>query len=300
MLALQIQAFGVPDGLQLVDLPRPQPHDDEVLVEVRAAGLNPSDLANVYGRFPQTTLPRIPGRDFAGVIVEGPAELIGTEIWGTGEFGFTRDGTHAQLLVVPRAAVCVKPATLSMEHAAAVGVPFLTAWLMLQAARVESHASVLIIGARGAVGNAAAQLARLRGLRVFGVQREGPQGDECYEVISSSTQEVAATVRSLTDGHGVDACLDTVSGALFAAGLASLAHGGRFVAITARDDGIVHVNLRDFYHRELHLIGVDSLQVDALQTTRLSEALGAYHRLGQALRTGASSMKTVLIPDTLL
>ncbi len=73
MQALQFSATGSLDSLQLNDLPKPVPGAGEVLVEVRAAGLNPSDLKNVLGRFPYTTTPRTPGRDFSGVVVEGPA-----------------------------------------------------------------------------------------------------------------------------------------------------------------------------------------------------------------------------------
>ena len=82
------------DSLQLCDLPRPVPGAGEVLIEVRATGLNPSDLKNVLGRFPYTTTPRIPGRDFSGVVVEGSAELLGKAVWGgTGTgFSFNRDG----------------------------------------------------------------------------------------------------------------------------------------------------------------------------------------------------------------
>src|ERR1700757_28580 len=102
MKALRFEATGSLDNLRLVHVPPPRPQPEEVVVEVRAAGLNPSDCKNVLGFFPYTTLPRTPGRDFAGVIVDGPSELIGEEVWGSGrEFGFTRDGSHAERIVVP-------------------------------------------------------------------------------------------------------------------------------------------------------------------------------------------------------
>lgn len=82
MQALQFSTTGSLDALQLNDLPTPVPGAEEVLVEVRAAGLNPSDLKNVLGRFPYTTTSRIPGRDFSGVVVEGPPELQGKAVWG--------------------------------------------------------------------------------------------------------------------------------------------------------------------------------------------------------------------------
>ena len=95
MKALVFDRTGSLDALSLQHVAPPRPQPGEVVVEVCAAGLNPSDVKNVLGRFPYTTLPRIPGRDFSGVVVDGPAEMIGEEVWGTGkEFGFVRDGTR--------------------------------------------------------------------------------------------------------------------------------------------------------------------------------------------------------------
>jgi NADPH:quinone reductase-like Zn-dependent oxidoreductase len=125
MKALRIERFGAPsDVLKVVEVDQAPTCPDEVRVRVEAAGVNPSDVANVHGRFPITTLPRIVGRDFAGTVVEGPADLIGLPVWGTGgDVGFTRDGTHAEFINVLKAAVSRRPRNLSAEQAAAVGVP---------------------------------------------------------------------------------------------------------------------------------------------------------------------------------
>ena len=78
---------------------------------------------------PNAVFPRTPGRDFAGVVVEGPADLIGAEVWGTGgDVGISRNGSHAERLVLPRTAIARKPANLSMLEAGTVGVPFVTAY----------------------------------------------------------------------------------------------------------------------------------------------------------------------------
>ena len=77
MQAIVIERFGDPSELRPTESPRPQPQVDEVLVEVHAAAVNRSDVLNARGSFPFTTLPRIPGRDFAGVVVEGPDDLVG-------------------------------------------------------------------------------------------------------------------------------------------------------------------------------------------------------------------------------
>lgn len=90
MKALQFSATGDLAALRVVEVATPAPAAGEVLVQIKAAGLNPSDVKNVLGRFPYTTLPRIPGRDFAGVVVQGPPALVGQEVWGTGrDLGFS-------------------------------------------------------------------------------------------------------------------------------------------------------------------------------------------------------------------
>src|SRR5271167_788426 len=119
MKALRFSEFGDLTNLKLEEVPAPSLAANEVLVQVRAASINPSDVKNVQGKMEGATLPRIPGRDFAGVVVEGPSNLNGTEIWGTGgDVGFTRDGSHAEFIAIPAAAALPKPPNLSFEEAA--------------------------------------------------------------------------------------------------------------------------------------------------------------------------------------
>src|SRR5277367_3762073 len=130
MRAIRFETFGDPSVLKLVEAPAPAADDRTALVRVMAASINPSDVKNVAGAMKQTTLPRTPGRDYAGVVERGPAEWIGAEVWGTGgDVGFTRDGAHAQRIAIPVAALVRKPAALSFEEASCVGVNFVVAWL---------------------------------------------------------------------------------------------------------------------------------------------------------------------------
>src|SRR5581483_11459569 len=117
MKAIQIQQFGEPaSALKLIDAPRQWLRDGDVRVRIEAAGINPSDVVNIRGGFSSTTLPRTPGRDFAGEVVEGPERLIGLRVWGTGsDIGSTRDGTHAESIDIPAEAVAERPAALSAE-----------------------------------------------------------------------------------------------------------------------------------------------------------------------------------------
>jgi NADPH:quinone reductase len=244
------------------------------LIRVKAAGLNPSDLTNVKGGFAQTALPRTPGRDYAGVVEEGPKEWLGVEVWGSGaEFGFTEDGTHAEYVIVPAASLARKPANLGFAAAAAAGVPFMAAYAALvETAGLREGETALIIGAAGSVGRAALQLVKIRKARAIGVGREAGE-IHGMEVISSSG-DVAAAVRDRTDGRGVDVCLDAVGGPMFQAALASLANGGRLAVIAAaKGDANVTFNMRDFYHRQLRLLGVDTLQKGAVASAAIHREL---------------------------
>src|SRR3984957_19565648 len=118
MRALRFKAFGDPSVLRLAEAPAPAAGERTALVRVLAASINPSDVKNVAGAMKQTSLPRIPGRDYAGVVEAGPAGWIGAEVWGTGgDAGFTRDGTHAEMIAVPVDSLRRKPETLSFDQA---------------------------------------------------------------------------------------------------------------------------------------------------------------------------------------
>lgn len=280
MKRLRFDRFGV-DALRIEEASRPAIAAGQALVRVKAAGLNPSDLTNVKGGFPQTKLPGTPGRDYSGLVEEGPEEWIGAEVWGSGaELGFTVDGTHADYLVVPAASLSRKPANLAFAAAAAAGVPFLAAYIaVIETAGLREGETALITGAGGSVGRAACQLAKWRKARAIGVDREA---DEIHgmEVIASNV-DVAAAVRDRTGGRGVDVCLDAVGGPLFRAALASLAIGGRLAVIAAaKSDPNVTFDMRDFYHRELRLFGVDTLKMDATKSAAIHRKLGPLFESG--------------------
>ena len=129
MRALRFNQFGGPDVLHVADLPDPHATAKEAVIRVKAASVNPSDVKNVAGQMDWTVLPRTPGRDFAGVVVSGPAEWGGAKVWGTGgDVGFTRDGSHAELMKVPVEALARKPEKLTFDEASAVGVNFVVGW----------------------------------------------------------------------------------------------------------------------------------------------------------------------------
>src|SRR3712207_6375845 len=109
-------AAGITPSIEARRLARERPHD--VLVEIKAAAVNPSDVKAAIGMMPYAVFPRTPGRDYAGVVIEGPSELVGQEVFGSsGDLGIRRDGTHASHLVVEADAVVPKPAKISLPEA---------------------------------------------------------------------------------------------------------------------------------------------------------------------------------------
>src|SRR5919107_1586782 len=216
MRAILIEEFGEPSELRQSEVPKPEPEEDEVLIQVHAAAVNRSDVLNARGSFPFTTLPRIPGRDFAGVVVEGPQELVGAEVWGTGggELGFIRDGSHARYLAVPRDAVAPKSDTLSLEEAAASGLAYVTAGsALLELGGVSSGETVLITGAAGGVGSAASMIARWKGARVIGAIKDASERARAERagvetIIDTSDENTTESVLAATDGEGANLALD--------------------------------------------------------------------------------------------
>lgn len=259
MRTLRFSNFGSPSSvLRFEEIPTTTSSDGELLVQLRAAAINPSDVWNVEGRFSQTTLPRTPGRDFSG-IVASKGQYSGKEVWGTGPgLGLTRDGAHAEYISVPAEFVAPKPETLTFEQAAAIGVPFTTAWAaLMDAAQLKAGETILIVGAAGSVGNAAVQIANWKQARVFGAVKGSDPVPGLQAVINTNV-DLRQQVLDLTGGKGVDVVFDTVGGPMFEPALRSLRLGGRQAAIASTGGSRVSFDLVDFYHNRAHLIGVDS------------------------------------------
>jgi NADPH:quinone reductase-like Zn-dependent oxidoreductase len=268
--------------LKVEEVPTPSPSDGEALVEVKAAGINPSDVKNVEGKMHGTTLPRIPGRDFAGVVVRGPADWIGKEVWGTGgDIGFTRDGSHAQFILLPATALALKPKNLSMDAAGSAGLVFVTAWsALVTAANVLENETVLIIGAGGGVGSAAVQIAKARGAKVIGAVRavedeKRVRENGADEIINTSSAKLDAV-----GGKAADVVFDT-SGQMFAQSIEAAAMGGRIPIIAAMPDGQATFNLRNLYRKELRVIGVDTRRLDVIACAKLLNQMQGNFESGQ-------------------
>jgi NADPH:quinone reductase-like Zn-dependent oxidoreductase len=254
--------------------------EDDLLIEIKAAAVNPSDVKAATGLMPYAVFPRTPGRDYAGVVIDGPEGWIGREVFGSsGDLGIRRDGTHATHFVVEAEAVVEKPAGISWEEAAGIGVPFVTAMEGLRRAGIpKAGETVLVMGVNGKVGQAAVQIASWRGARVIGVVRK----DEPYEghassqveVIDASATDVAPRVRELTGGKGADVVFNTVGDPYFQAAHQSLALRGRQILIAAVDR-IVPFNILEFYRGQHTYVGIDTLGLSSIATGAVLRELGA-------------------------
>lgn len=252
---------------------------NELLVEVKAAAVNPSDVKAATGLMPYAVFPRTPGRDYAGVVIDGPADWIGREVFGSsGDLGIRRDGTHATHLVVEADAAVEKPQNISWEEAAGIGVPFVTAMEGLgRAGTPKSNETVLVMGVNGKVGQAAAQIASWHGARVIGVVRKNEpyagHANGKVEIIDASVTDVAIRVRELTDGKGADIVFNTVGDPYFQAAHQSLALRGRQILIAAIDR-IVQFNILEFYRGQHTYVGIDTLGLSSIATGAVLRELG--------------------------
>lgn len=252
---------------------------EDLLIKVLAAGVNRSDALACRGVIPGP-YPRILGRDFAGEVVDGPDAWLGRRVWGSGgsEFGLSRDGTHAEFLVTPPSTVAILPDGLDYVDAAASGLSYVTAsaaWL-----RAGAHfpgATVVVTGAVGGVGAAAAGLASAGGARVVGVVLEREEATALAEpgideVVCSDRDDVAGAIRDLTAGEGAAFAVDTVGGALVADLAAAMAIGGCITVLsTPPGDATAPINMLDYYRSEVRLHGLHTGRLPADEAAALLE-----------------------------
>jgi len=322
MQALKILDHGSVSALVASDVPTPVLSAGDVLIEVQAAGINPSDVLSAQGGFPDARLPRILGRDFAGVVVDGPQNLLGLEVWGSGgDLGIARDGTHAEYLAIPSDAVSVRPKNLSIEEAATVGVPFQTAWIaLIERGQLKAGEWVVISGATGSVGTAATQIAAAIGANVIALVRNTDEDSQVLQAKTTAiahldTNDLGDIVKRLTEGRGADLAINGVGEAVFHPLLDSLAPFGRmslFSVLSGRDTTI---DLKQLYRNNLTLYGVNTATVDVTMGAKILDNLTSLFEAGTllvpkvvnrypfsqaALAYGSLAKgKSVLIPDRL-
>jgi NADPH2:quinone reductase len=253
---------------KLTHIETPKINDDECLVKIYASGVNQSDVKALLGKMPNLTWPRVPGRDYSGVVVEGPRNLIGKEVWGTGgDLGMSRNGAHAEFNVIASAGIREKPKNLSMFEAGSIGVSWTCAWLgMMQGANVSAGETVVVFGANGKVGEAAIQIATAKGASVIGFERSrndylGHTNSPVDIVNLEKEPDIHKAIMDRTDGKGADIIMNTVGSPYFDAACNSIAKQGRQIIIsTIVEENLI--NLRTFYRGNYQMIGVSNMDHD--------------------------------------
>ncbi len=242
MKAIRIHAYGGPDVLVYEDAPRPSIGDNEVLVKVHAASLNPVDRFTRAGYLQQMInfpLPMVPGLDLSGVV-----EAIGSDVRslavGHAVYGYSsmaRQGAYAEYAAVKETEVAPKPATVDHVHAAAVPLAALSAWQALDAASLGPGQTILIHGAGGGVGTFAVQFALERGARVLGTASGGKI--ELLRQMGVSEAIDYTTTRFEDVAHDVDVVMDNIGGEVTERSWGVLKPGGILVTPAGQPDPAV-------------------------------------------------------------
>ena len=236
MKAMRAHQFGGPEQLRFEDAPEPQPQAGQVLIRVRAAGINPADLVRLAGRLGQLPLPYIPGTDVCGE-VEGVGSGVTHVSKGDRVFGRALSGGYAEKTCLAASEAVRLPANLSFEEGAAIPIPFYTAYHALHnKATVKAGETVLVSAGGGGVGVAAIQLAKVAGARVLTTVGSREKAERTRTLGADSAinyreQDFVAEVLKVTDGKGVDVIIENVAADNFAQDFAAIAVNGRIVLI---------------------------------------------------------------------
>ena len=218
MKAIIVREFGAADVMKLEDVPTPSPSENQVLVKIEAAGVNPVDTYIRSGLYPaKPNLPFTPGKDGAGIV-----EAIGETVtkFKVGDRVLTADsvsGTYAEFCLCEEKHLIKLPENVSFEQGAGVFVPFATAYRALfQKAKAKSGETVLVHGASGGVGIAAVQWAKNAGLTVIGTA-SSVEGKQLVKeqgadfVLDHADENYLEEIKQITDGKGVDVILEMLA-----------------------------------------------------------------------------------------
>lgn len=263
------------DPLLLVDAPDPQPGEGELLVRVRAAGVNRADLLQRRGGYaPPPGASPILGLEIASEVVQP----LGDFKAGDRVMAVITGGGYAELATVPLGVAMRIPDTLSFEEAAAIPEAFLTAHLNLfTLGRLHGHESVLVHAGGSGVGTAAIQLAKANGAFVFTTAGSDDKLARCRELgadvgINYKEESFLERVQSVTDGRGVDIILDFVGAPYWNDNLAALAVGGRLMLIGFLGSAAGEMSLGAVMGKSLTISGTTLRRTPLPQKIALTEA----------------------------
>jgi NADPH:quinone reductase-like Zn-dependent oxidoreductase len=240
MKAVVVHEYGGPEVLKLEDIPRPEPGENEILVRVIAAGVNPVDGLIRSGKFAQffnTKLPLIPGYDIAGVVEKTGAKITrfkaGDAVYAY--IGLKEGGGYAEYAIATEKEVAAKPKSIGYVEAAAIPVVALTAWqALIDTAKLSAGQTVLIHGGSGGVGSFAIQIAKSRGAKVIATAST-PNQDFLKQLGADVAIDYTKT-KFENAAKDVDVVLDSVGKDTLARSYRVLKKGGFIVSLVARPD----------------------------------------------------------------
>ncbi|KQP45584.1 NAD(P)H-quinone oxidoreductase [Pseudorhodoferax sp. Leaf274] len=264
MKAIEITTPGAPEVLQLAERPDPVAGAGEVLLRVRASGVNRPDVLQRTGNYPVPPgASDIPGLEVAGVIEAGDADELRTAGLNIGDrvCALVAGGGYAELCVAPIAQCLPVPAGLSDEEGASLPETFFTVWSnVFDRARLQAGETLLVQGGTSGIGVTAIQLGKALGARVIVTAGSDEKCAACLALgadhaINYKTADFAEQARKLTDGKGVDVILDMVAGAYVAREIDCLAEDGRLVIIAVQGGTKAEVNAGLVLRRRLTVTG---------------------------------------------
>jgi NADPH2:quinone reductase len=284
MKAIRVHQFGGPEVMTLEQLPDPRPGPSQILIRVRAIGVNPVETYLRSGSNPSLTLPYTPGTDAAGEVLAAGDSVRG---WPPGARVYTSGtltGAYAGLTLCEASCIHPLPGKISFAQGAAVNIPGATAWRALfQRARAVPGETVLIHGASGGVGNAAIQLARAAGLNIIATAGT-PAGAElvrqlgAHHVLDHHTPDYLKQITALTAGRGPEIILEMLANMNLAKDLSILATNGRVIVIGNR--GKIEIDPRETMKRDAEIRGM------MLFIASEKDKLAIHSALGAALESG--------------
>ena len=263
MKAVVCREHGLPEKLELVDdWPEPEIGENDVLVKVKAAGLNFPDVLIIQGKYQfQPELPFIPGNECSGEV-----ESVGSAVtrYKPGDKVISAAGTGAfcERIVVNENAVFPMPDGLSFEQAAGVSITYFTSYYALkQRANIQPGETLLVLGAAGGVGTTAVELGKLMGAKVIAAASSEEKLELCKklgadEVINYTTTSLKDAVKELTGGKGVDVVYDPVGGDYAEPALRSMGWNGRYLVIGFASGPIPKIPLNLTLLKGCSIVGV--------------------------------------------
>src|ERR1700722_18017668 len=263
MRAIEAKTFSGYDGLQQIELAKPQPAKDKVLVRIIAAGVTPLDHTILTGGHPRAKAPLVLGNEGVGVIEDaGDSGLaVGTRVMFTGPYGVGENGAWQEWLLVRPEHLARVPDAIDSAVAASVPVAYLTAQVTLTLAGFKTGMTVLAPGIGGSVGNATYQLARAQGAgKVISTAGSAAKAAKARElgledVIDLTAEGLADGVRRMTAGKGVDIVIDSIGGTVTSGALSGLGLGGVLITLGYSAGRKTTIDLTDLIWKRARMAG---------------------------------------------